>query len=149
MDRVLPGQVASYFLAAVDDRLLRRATEAIRNAYPEAFDQSRAMFSDAVAHDYIGHRRRAIIENAFGALAASSTAVVGFVPNITGGANHCEIACGNVVITESKIDKPGISIHEARFRSTLASLTDAGLFYSPDPMPDGTPLWAAIIHGPG
>jgi hypothetical protein len=146
-----PSQVADYFLSVVDDRLLRRVTEIVRIAYPAAFDQARAEFRGPVAHDYVGYRRRAIIENAFGALGGLfSDLQIEDVPNVGGGANHCELRSRRIVITQSKIDKEGGAIHEARFRSELGTLTDPGLFYNPVRLAsEEVPLWAAIVHGPG
>lgn len=151
MTPLYAAQVIPFFLATTPDALLRRATEIISSAYAEAFDQSRALFSLRVAHDYIGHRRRAIIENALGSLPAFVPGVVAsFVANATGGANHCELSIADVIVlTQSKIDTPYSAIQEARFRAVLADQADPGMFYSPEPPSESAIVWGSLVHGPG
>lgn len=150
MPPITATQLVSYFLNRTPDPLLRRVTEIIAAAYPVAFDESRALFSEPVAHDYIGHRRYAIIENGLGAIPALAPDVTAsFVPNATGGANHCELGYNGIIATHAKIGSASAAIHEAAFRVLLADLSEPGLFYAPAPPPDGTLLWVCIAHGPG
>jgi hypothetical protein len=150
MEPLYAAQVVPYFLAATPQGLLERVLLVLHNAYLVAFDQTYARFSEPVGHDFVGYHRRAIIEDALGAIPAAVSGVTAtFELNVTGGASHCELSYANVVLTESKIEKPTASIQEARFRESLAERMSPGLFDSPAPLPLGTQLWGVIAHGPG
>jgi hypothetical protein len=154
MVRLLDHQLADYFDSECPAGLLERLLLIIVRAYPTAHDSVWQNFAGPVAHDLMGYHLRAHVENGLGALE-------GAYPDITvaavanegtegrdGGHNHYEVSFRNTVLTASKIETPSARITEARFRQSLAEISQIALFEVARTSSAGR-VWASIVHGPG
>lgn len=103
-------------------------------------------------HDALPIFRRAEIETSLVTLRGLFPGVVGVesVPNVVANAFHREVYCGDVAITQSKVEAAKGPIRDARFRATLAQRSQMSfdLLHDESAPPVDARLWACFTHMP-
>lgn len=118
------------------------------SAYQQAHNECRGM-PWQVAHDFRGHRRRAIIEERWPALARqhqSDGVQVLYRPNRKRSSYFAQVACGRLLITQSCVDAPDTIVRRSEFRKTLARPNTRSMF-DDEPILPNQPLYLLLIHG--
>ena len=117
-------------------------------AYRQADDECRSLARE-VAHDYRGHRRRALIEQGIPGIAArhadQGVSAV-YRPNHCNTSYFAQVTSDRVLFTQSCVETPEAVVRRAEFRKTLARSCQPRLFDADEPPPD-SPIYAIAIHG--
>ncbi len=141
-----------FYRSEVPPEVSEKIGRIIIETYGIAHDVAEERWGEGEMHDALAGFRRAEIETALTALRGifPGQVTVELLPNVIRNANHREVYCGGVAITQSKVESKEGPIREARFRETLAQRSQLSfdlLGDEPQPLPDAR-LWACFVHMP-